>query len=137
MRPHRDSPEDALQRSVVAYLRLALPKEAVWWATPNGGYRDPVTAALLQAAGVEPGIPDLFVLFEGRLIGVELKAPPKRLKSGKLSQAKGRLSNAQKVMIPRLAQAGCPTLVCQSLDEVQQGLAALGVPLRASTGRTV
>lgn len=131
----RSNPEDALQLAVIAYLDVALPVGAVWWATPNGGHRNPVTARRLKSLGVKAGIPDLFVLHQGQLIGVELKAPPKRLPSGKLSKAKPQLKASQGNMLPMLAQAGCPTLVCQSLEQVEQGLRALGVPLRASNRR--
>ena len=35
--------------------------------------RNKVTAALLKATGTRSGIPDLFILCEGRLFGLELK----------------------------------------------------------------
>lgn len=39
------------------------PVAALRWlhAIPNGGARDPVTAARLKAEGVKPGVPDLFL----------------------------------------------------------------------------
>lgn len=131
----RSRPEDAVQLAVIALLQAALPPGAVWWATPNGEHRHPVTAARLQRLGVKPGIPDLFVLHEGRLIGIECKAPPQRLRSGRPSQAKPRLSAEQEAMLSALAQAGCPTIVAQSVDDVLGNLPGLGIPLRASIGR--
>lgn len=131
----RSRPEDAVQLAIIALLQAALPPGAVWWATPNGEHRHPVTAARLKRLGVRPGIPDLFVLHAGRLVGIECKAAPKRLPAGKPSQAKPRLSAEQETMFPALAQAGCPTIVAQSVDDVLRHLPGLGLPLRASIGR--
>lgn len=131
-RKPRNSPEDALQESIVNWLDVALVAPAMYWATPNGGKRSKKTAALLKKTGTKPGIPDLFVLHNGLLLGPELKAPPPLLKSGALSKAKPRLSDDQKAMHQRLLAAGAKTAVCQSIAEVEIFLREWGVPLRAS-----
>lgn len=129
-------PEEALQRSLVAQLRLRLPKPWLVWATPNGGGRSKAEAGALKAAGVLAGVPDLFVLGPSLLIAIELKAPPKRLKSGALSKAKLRTSDDQDDVIAALAVCGVPTLVVNDLDEALTVLARLGVPLRGTKGST-
>jgi hypothetical protein len=40
-----------------------IPKE-LFFAIPNGGKRDVITAKVLQSEGVRPGVPDLFLALE-------------------------------------------------------------------------
>ncbi len=124
-------PEEALHRVIVQYLRFGLPKEWVFWATPNQrGTRKAWEVKLLSGLGVRAGIPDLFVAGEGKVIGIEIKAPVGTLKSGSKSRAKPNLSQAQKDTIGALAEAGIPTIVVRSLDEAVEALRALGVPMK-------
>lgn len=78
--------EEALQRALVAHLRLLEPPR-MFWATPNQrGTRQRWEQAILAAMGVRAGIPDLFVLGPNRvMLAIELKAPPRPLKRGGLS----------------------------------------------------
>lgn len=99
-------PEEALQRTVAQYLDLALPKDAVWFHVPNGGGRSKAEAGVLKAMGVKAGVPDIYILHEGRSLFIELK-PPKRY-----------LSKEQKEMTRRLLLAHARVDVCRSLDEV-------------------
>lgn len=125
----RRRPEEALQRALVTHLRARLPRPWMVWATPNGGARSKAEAGILKATGTLAGVPDLFVLGPGRLIALELKAPPKALKSGARSRAQPRLSDEQRAVIAQLAECGVPTLVVRDLDAALGALAALGVPL--------
>lgn len=112
-------PEQALHKSIAAYLGASLPKPWIFWHTPNGGGRSKVEAAIFKAMGVRAGIPDLFVLGPERfLVGLECKSE------------KGRLSPAQKEALGALAELGVPTIVCRDLDDAIAALASLGVPLR-------
>ena len=61
---------------------LKRPVPALRWihAIPNGGLRDPVSAALAKAEGVKRGIPDIFLPFpKGGYYGlyIEMKKPGK------------------------------------------------------------
>lgn len=129
--------EDYLQRTVVVFLSRSLPSHSLFWSTPNGDARGRDreharrVAARLKAQGLVPGIPDLFVLHEGRLLGIELKAPPPRLASGKTSAAKPSVSDAQVDVMARLEAAGAPCRVCRSIDDVAAFLTEHGVPLKA------
>lgn len=132
--------EAAFQAMVFTYLLRHLPADAMAWATPNaddrsGGHdqasreRRKWKAAQERNKGLVPGIPDLFVLYQGRLTGIELKRPPATLKNGAKSQAKANLSESQQAITPRLEAAGARCFVCRSLDDVQAALTACGVPL--------
>jgi hypothetical protein len=111
-------PEEATHRAIASALALCLPKPWLYWHTPNGGGRSKAEGGILKALGTKPGIPDLFVAGEGRVVALEVKA------------AKGRLSPAQKDTIGALAEAGIPTVIVHSLPEAIDALKALGVPLK-------
>ncbi len=115
-------PEEVTHRQIAAMLRMSLPKPWLFFHVPNGGGRSKAEAGILKALGTRPGVPDLLVAGEGRVIGVEVKAP------------KGYLSSAQKDTIAALAEAGIPTVVVKSLPEAITALVQLGVPLK---GRVV
>jgi len=115
--------EAALQKAVVQYLTLALPPhEALFWHTPNGGWRSRATAGRLKAEGVMPGVADIVVIWKGRPIAIELKAKT------------GPQSRAQKAWADQFTTAGGAYTVCRSVEAVERFLDAAGVPLRASVG---
>lgn len=84
-----------------------------FWATPNGGIRNPIQAIALKRMGVSPGVPDLCVLLPGGRVGfVEVKT------------AAGKLSPAQ-VRFREIATAtGCPYLLARSVSDVVHGVVA-------------
>lgn len=145
-------PEEALHRACVAYLRAALPKPWLCWHSANGGGRSKAEAGILKAMGVLAGMPDLFVcgprsasvgdvsmVYQTpyvrvetwpQIIAIEFKAPPKRLRSGRASVARPRLSPAQLARQADLGACGVPYLVIDDMAEMVQALKALGVPLR-------
>jgi len=112
-------PEERIHRMVVQYLQLMLPKPYIFWSTPNQrGTRKAWEVSLLKGLGVRAGIPDLFVAGPGKVIALEVKAE------------KGKLSPVQKSTIGALAEAGIPTIVVRSIEEAEEALKALGVPLK-------
>lgn len=129
-------PEEALHRAVLAYLRASLPKPWLVFHVPNGGGRSKAEAGVLKAMGVLAGIPDLLVFGPGAtqsattVVAIELKAPPRRLRSGGLSKATPRLSPAQSARRLDLGACGVPYVLSDDLADVVQQLRALGVPLR-------
>lgn len=124
-------PEETLQRAIVKHLELRLEPPWMFWATPNQrGTRSIVEAQILKTLGVRAGIPDIFVLGPGSvLIGLEVKAPPKRTKRG-VSKAQPILNDAQKVMFPRLAGLGVPVIVVRDVDDAIAALSSLGAKFR-------
>lgn len=102
--------EHDLQVSCVNWYRLTYPRHAyLLFAVPNGGWRNTTTAAKLKAEGVLAGVPDLFLAIpHGEFHGLWIE-----MKNGKA----GRVSEAQKEMIPRLREVGYRCEVCHSLLE--------------------
>ena len=118
-KPPRRQDEEALHRAVVRYLQWALPADATFYHPANGGLRSKVTAARMVALGVRAGIPDLAIVWKGRALFIELKAP------------RGQLSAHQKQMINKLIYCGAEVMCCRSVECVYGSLVELGVPLRA------
>lgn len=119
--------EHVIQCAVARYLDLALGgiPDCIWWAVPNGGFRDVRTASKLKAEGVKPGVSDIMVLWGGRLICIELKT------------AKGRQSPEQKEWADAATCAGAAYYVARSVEDVEEFLDTCGVPLRARTKSAV
>lgn len=96
--------EQEEQIALVQYLNL---KHIPHFRVPNETYTKSWNQKRLnKALGVQPGIPDLFVIFNNQMKGVELK----RIKGGVTSEA-------QKEWIKKLNQAGIPVKVCKGCDE--------------------
>jgi hypothetical protein len=117
----RNHPEESLHIAVAQFLDLALPDDAVWTTIPAGG-GGKVRGAHLKAMGYKPGWPDILVVYRGRTICIELKAPG------------GTLSKPQKALHPRLTLAGALVYTAKRIEEVEGFLRVL-MPLRASTQR--
>jgi hypothetical protein len=61
---------------VADYLDRALPPGTMWTTVGHGGMPlHPRTAARLKKQGLKPGIPDVLVVYQGRVIFLELKRP--------------------------------------------------------------
>jgi hypothetical protein len=90
--------EHSIQRLLVAWFRKTYPHLAmVFFAIPNGGRRNKVTAAQLKDEGVLPGVPDLML------------AVPSGGKPGlflELKTSTGRASRAQQAAMQALAERG-------------------------------
>lgn len=124
-------PEEAAHRAIVQHLRMRLPEPWLVWHTPNGGGRSKAEAGILKALGVMAGMPDLFVLGpECFLIGLEVKPPAKKLRSGKQSKARPRLNDAQKALFPKLASLGVPVIIVTDAEEAVMVLRSMNVPVR-------
>jgi hypothetical protein len=74
MRYRRRRPEDAIQRVLLEHLRLRAPRDCFFTHFPAGGVRSPIEAAIMKGLGVRAGVPDLLIVYEGTLYGLELKA---------------------------------------------------------------
>jgi hypothetical protein len=116
-------PEQALHLAAAQYLRLALRPPTVWSTFPAGG-GGRVRGAILKAAGMAAGWPDILVLHPalGRTIvcGLELKA------------GKGRPSAAQVAMAAQFSDADAGYEFCWSLEDVQHALRIHRIPLHAT-----
>lgn len=95
------------QKLFIAWVRKHYPTVLVF-AIPNGEKRDPVTAKRLQEEGVLAGVPDLFIADGRPGLFIEMKEP-----------MRGRVSTAQKEMLPALASAGYSVAVCYGYEEAK------------------
>lgn len=115
--------EETFQIETAGYLDAALPKGEAWWChIPNQGMFASTRQILAAGArfkrqGLKPGAPDNLIVFAGRSHFIELKSKT------------GRLSDAQKIVIPEIESAGAPVAVARTLEEVAAALTAWGIPL--------
>ena len=107
-------PERSLQKSVVAYIKLALPT-LLFTHPPNGGTRNIIEAANFKKMGVLPGTPDLLFWWKGGFGAIELKA------------GKGRLTEYQQEFRRRFIEAGGFYFECRSIDEVKSAFETCGL----------
>ena len=98
--------EHEIQADFMAWWSQA-PRPGVLFAIPNGGFRSARTGVLMKAEGALSGVPDLFY-------ANVCKGRPGLFLEFKRSNPKGRLSDAQKALFPRLEAAGYPIAVVYS-----------------------
>lgn len=98
-----------IQKLFVAWFRATYPG-VILFAIPNGEKREPATAKRLKESGVLAGVPDLFIADGKPGLFIEMK------------DARGRLSTAQKEMIPMLRDGGYPVAVCHSYEEAKSAV---------------
>lgn len=126
--------EDEIHASVARALDLLLMPPAVWTTFPAGGYLlTPAAAARLTRLGLKRGWPDVLVLHDGHLHGIELKAPGGRLsvtRSVRTRRGGMRIVEGQRDVHPRLIAAGMRLAVCNNVHAALDTLRAWGVPLR-------
>ena len=83
------------------------------FSIPNGGKRGIITAKLMQKEGCRSGIPDLMLALPNNHFAglfIEMKAQTKQ----------ARLSDAQKIWINRLNEAGYLAQVTYGFEEAKQ-----------------
>ena len=118
----RGTPEADLQRAVVSALRVVLPKGAIVHHSANevaqAGPRGAKRQAILTGMGVHPGFADLLVLWEGRVLFLELKA------------RKGQLSPEQRAFRDAVQTQGFGWALVRSLDDALGALADHGFSTR-------
>lgn len=101
------------EQEQILFIQWLRSKRLDYWHTPNSTYTKSWNQKRKnQAMGVQSGIPDLFVIVNGKVVGVEMK----RAKGGVVS------SN-QKIWIERLNNAGIETIVAkghkQAIDFIE------------------
>jgi hypothetical protein len=108
-------PEQQLQKTVCEHLTVRGHHDLYWWHHPAGGYRSPVEAAIFKGIGAKPGLPDLFLLRQGKLYGLELKPEG------------GRLSPTQSTAHVLLRQAGATINTAVGIDAAIRQLETWGL----------
>ena len=100
--------EHGHQRALFGWLNYIAhtgiqPKAALCYAVPNGGKRDPATAARLKAEGVKAGVPDVvYPMPRSRYAGLYME----------LKVDKGRVSADQTWWHAELRECGQAVAVC-------------------------
>jgi len=101
--------EHQVQKAICQYLDM---RGVMYFAIPNGGKRNLITAKKLKAEGVKAGVPDICIIHDGQTYFLEVKRPKT------LTVGKGRLSLTQKAMIERIKEAGAEVAVVYSVADV-------------------
>jgi len=114
----RVKPEHELQAEVSRALRIMLPREAFLTAIDHANKASGKFGARLQGRGAVSGLPDLWIIWQGRSYCIELK------------RKGGYLSPTQKDCHDMLRQAEARVAVCHSLDEALEALRVWQIPLR-------
>ena len=108
-------PERLIQTAVVEHLAWR-GIAGLWWTHfPAGGLRNRIVAAQLKGAGTKAGVPDLLLLAQGRLFGLELKTE------------RGRLSTDQIATHAAMRDAGAVIGVAGGVDEALDLLSEWGL----------
>jgi len=107
--------EAEIHEAVADHLRMRCRSDIHWHHPATGELRDPGTAQKLKRMGVKPGLPDFFLLIDGRLCGLELK----RARGG-------HVSSDQKAMHAEMVSAGAVIAVAKGLDEALNILTSWG-----------
>ena len=116
----RQIKEADLHKAAADFLKWALLPPAFWTTFPAGwGVMHPATSGRLKGSGLKAGFPDIFVIFNGRITGIELKAPG------------GVLTKVQRDMHMLLRGAGMMTYVCHSIEEIDEVLGKASLPHRS------
>jgi hypothetical protein len=111
--------EAALHKTIADLLDWVLLPPALWTTFPAGwGKLGKATAGRLHGSGLKAGFPDILVFFNGRAVGIELKA------------ATGVVSKQQTAMFLRLYEAGVRVYICQNTDDVIGVLEQESIPHR-------
>ena len=116
-------PETSLQIVVAQFLDYALPPGAIWTAIDAGATKlTPQQADLQRRRGIKPHWPDVLILYQGKLCGIELKAK------------QGRLGDEQEALGMAIIAAGGDWFEARSIADIERTLRNYGFKLRATEG---
>lgn len=138
-RPFRLSAPEPLEFDIHQACGEALDKlllsPAQWACYPAGGVQlSPQQTARLARLGLKRGWPDLIIVFEGLVFGIELKRRGGRLSKtrvGRTRRGAPRIYEGQEDTFPRLRAAGMTIGIAHSVDELLAQIRVWGIPLRA------
>lgn len=110
----RRRPEQAIQHAIFEHIRARGAPGLFAFHVPNGGYRTPIEAAMLKGQGVVAGVPDIILIRDGMVFGLEVKAPG------------GRVTQKQLDVQMKMDAAGAYTGIAEGLNEALAMLEAWG-----------
>jgi len=122
MRKKRKSPEYEFHCKVATTLNDILDPILTCWSSiensnNTGGISGMIKQAKNRRKGVKPGVPDLFILYDGKALFIELKA------------LKGTVSDPQKLFHKKINMAGSHIIVIRSISELMDALIKYKIPL--------
>lgn len=112
--------EQAIQRSIAAFLDVALPRDVFYTAVNPVPSKGKAVAGISKAMGMKAGVPDIVLCANGKFIGLEVK------KEGEY------LRPTQRHIHQRIKDAGGKVYTVRSIEDVEEVLAAVGVGLKGS-----
>jgi hypothetical protein len=126
--PHRrrlkltppDPSEDELQATIASMLKFAFHgQQVVWTHFPAGGYLlSPAARARLTRLGLQPGFPDLLIMWHPRkMLWIELKTRT------------GRVSSEQQAKHASIEALEIPVAICRHIEDVLHVLRMHGCPM--------
>jgi hypothetical protein len=127
--------ERDVHESCARALDALLLRPAVWWPYPAGVTQlSPQQHAAYSRFGIKRGMPDLNVLYQGRLYGIELKRrgrKPSKTRTVYTAKGSPRVLIGQEEMFPILLAAGMVEIaIAHNVDEVLDHLARWQIPHR-------
>lgn len=98
--------EGSIQTACVTWFRSTY-KSYLCFACPNGGSRNPIEAINMKKSGVLPGVSDLIIVANQRVLFVEMKTKT------------GRQSENQKLFQSNVERLGFEYKICRSFISFQ------------------
>ena len=114
--------EAELQEQVILWLDVALPSGSMRHHSPNEGMHKAHYRKKQARFGMLSGWPDIEIFVQRHWFHEDIRWAPIFIE---LKSEKGRLSDNQKEVLQTLDEAGCYTMVCRSLLEVEDFLNGL------------
>lgn len=111
------------QRKLTEMLEKWLDPGCTCWSATENRPRSALSGMFQRMRGVKSGVPDVFVIFCGRVIWLELKSPV------------GTVSRSQREMRRELLAGGAVWWLCRSARSAMVALHRSGVQFRTSGGR--
>lgn len=109
--------EDQIQSKFFIQAYNQYPQiRGLLFSVPNGGSRNAIEAMKFKSTGLTPGVPDMILLWDGKVYGFEFKS------------ATGRLSEAQVKIHLTWAKAGVQVFVFRSDSEALLQLQSIILP---------
>lgn len=125
--------EDEFHAGVAQLLHRVLLPPAEWTCFPAGNVPlPPQFAAKLARMGLKRGWPDILILFDKCVYGLELKRQGRGLSRTKTVRTRSgaqRVLEGQADVFPRLEAQGMRLSVCRSQEDVLAALHAWGLPV--------
>lgn len=111
--------EADIHKAVIRNLvQRGMPK-VFWFHVPNGGKRSWSEGKSFKAMGVIAGVPDIVLIKDGEIFGLEIKS------------TSGRTQPSQRLVHAAMQEAGAKTAIAKGLDEALVTLECWGILKRS------